>query len=235
MSEDDQPRDEEREDEPKRRWPGVRESVRTTAKALAPVGKRRVVMASVTLAGVALGAILIFSGISFWWTSQPSFCGRCHVMTPFIQAWEKSPHREVNCENCHLNPGLFGFLGGKISSLQVVLNYVRGEYEDWSFNAAVPNASCLQCHEEILEHNVHSSGIRVSHANIIGMGGKCISCHSTVAHGSEVPVGSETHPTMAACLKCHDNETAPLKCNLCHISRPGGQKAAAEQGAPAEG
>lgn len=198
---------------------GVRGSVREVRAALAPVGKRRVVVAGASILGVAIFGVLVLSGISFWWTSQPSFCARCHVMEPYIEAWKVSPHREVNCESCHLRPGLLAFVGGKIASLQVVLNYVRGNYEDYSFSAQIANASCLECHEEILEGDVHASGVRVSHLNIIEMGGKCMSCHSTVAHGSAVPVGSETHPTMSACLKCHNDQTAPLKCSLCHTGK----------------
>jgi len=205
----------------RRGWPGFRESVRATREALAPVGGRRVLAASVVLMAISAGAFLIFAGASFWWTSQPSFCARCHVMSPYIEQWKKSPHKDVNCESCHLTPGFFGFMGGKIAGLQVVMNYIRGNYEDWSFNAAVSNAACLQCHEPIMERNIHDPtiGITVSHRNIIGLGGKCLNCHSTVSHGSAVPVGSATHPTMAACLKCHNDKIAPLECDLCHTGR----------------
>ncbi len=204
-----------------RRWPGFRESIKATRKALAPVGRRRVLAASIGLMGISVGGLLVFAGASFWWTSQPSFCARCHVMTPYIEQWKQSPHKDVNCESCHLTPGLFGYMGGKIAGLQVVMNYIRGNYEDWSFNAAVSNAACLQCHEPILEANIHDPtiGITVSHKNIVALGGKCLNCHSTVAHGSAVSVGSETHPTMAACLKCHNDKIAPLECGLCHTGR----------------
>jgi nitrate/TMAO reductase-like tetraheme cytochrome c subunit len=192
-----------------------------TRKALAPVKKRHLLVAGLGLMGFSVAAIFVVSAASFWWTSQPSFCNRCHVMKPYVAQWKVSPHRDVNCEACHLTPGLFGFLGGKISGLQVVSNYIRGDYRDWSFNAAVSNASCLRCHEAILESNVHDSktGITVSHENIIGMGAKCVQCHSTVAHGSAVAVGSQTHPTMATCLTCHNDKIAPLRCDLCHTDR----------------
>ncbi len=199
--------------------PSLLEMLAAVRRALAPFGRKRVFTASLGLAGALLGGVLLFSGVSFWWTSQPSFCARCHPMQKFVQAWKESPHRKVNCERCHTPPGLFGFLGGKIAGLQVVLDYVREEYRDWSFNAAVPNAACLQCHEGVLEKNLHARGIAVSHRSIISAGGKCMSCHSTVAHGSAVPVGSETHPSMAACLKCHNDKVAPLRCNLCHVAR----------------
>ena len=207
-------------EDPSRRQ-GVVGGLRATREALAPVDKKHIVVASFGLMGIMAGVVFLFSAASFWWTSQPSFCGRCHVMTPYIQAWERSSHKDVSCESCHLTPGFFGFIGGKISGLQVVMNYIRGNYEDWSFNAAVSNVSCLQCHEEIMEKNIHDneSGITVSHLNIIGMGGKCLNCHSTVAHGEAVAIGAATHPTMATCLKCHNDQTAPLDCDLCHTGK----------------
>ncbi len=207
----------------------------STRAALAPVKKRHVLVASLGLAGVIAGGILVFSAISFWWTSQPSFCNRCHVMNKYVAAWEASPHQDVNCEACHLTPGFFGFLGGKISGLQVVMNYIRGTYEDYSFNAAVTNAACLQCHQEILDGNIHdqASGITVSHRDILDMGGKCMNCHSTVAHGGEVSFGSSTHPTMETCLKCHNDKIAPLDCDLCHTGREGPMGVAESSPSPA--
>ncbi|HWO70196.1 MAG TPA: NapC/NirT family cytochrome c [Actinomycetota bacterium] len=209
--------------DPERRGGWLRESLRATREALAPVGGRRVVAAGAVVMGLSVAGLLLFAAASFWWTSQPSFCARCHVMTPYVEKWEASPHREVNCERCHLTPGFFGFIGGKIAGLQVVMNYIRGTYEDWSFNAAVPNAACLQCHEDILAGNVHDprTGITVSHRNIVELGGKCLNCHSTVAHGEAVAYGSATHPTMSACLRCHNDRIAPLECNLCHTGRQG--------------
>jgi nitrate/TMAO reductase-like tetraheme cytochrome c subunit len=183
--------------------------------------ERRVVAVSAGVMGVAMVGVLLFSAGSFWWTSQPSFCDRCHVMNKYVDSWAQSAHQDVNCEKCHLTPGLFGFLGGKIAGLQVVMNYIRGEYEDYSFSAAVSNASCLQCHRTILDENVHDAkaGVIVSHRNIVESGGKCVACHSTVAHGDAIPVGSATHPSMQTCLTCHNDETAPLRCSLCHVGR----------------
>ena len=198
-----------------------------TREALKPIRKRHVVVASLGIMGVSFAGLLLFSGFSLWWTSQPSFCDKCHVMNKYVDAWEESSHADANCEHCHLNPGLFSFLGGKISSLQVVANFVTGNYEDYSFNASVTNAACLECHEPIMEETIRNttSGIIVSHREIIGSGGKCMSCHSTVAHGDTVPIGSATFPTMQTCLVCHDDDTAPLSdCGLCHIDPPIGRQ-----------
>ena len=197
-------------------------TLRQMQSVLRPLGRKRVLLATLLLLGGVAGVLVLASGFSFWWTSQPSFCARCHPMQEFVAAWEDSTHADVNCEKCHLTPGLFGFLGGKIAGLQVVMNYARGRFEDYSFNAVVGNASCLQCHENVMSKNVHadsSVGVLVSHKNIVESGGKCISCHSTVGHPAAIPAGAQTHPTMATCVQCHNDETAPLRCNLCHVNR----------------
>ena len=119
------------------------------------------------------------------------------------------------------NPIISGTACCGFVPIQVVMNYVRGTYEDYSFNAAVGNAACLKCHEGIMGETIHSTdtGILVSHKDIIETGGKCMSCHSTVGHGDAVPFGSQTHPTMATCLTCHDDRIAPLDCDLCHVGK----------------
>ena len=201
--------------------PGVIGTLKGISQALAPLGRKRVLAAGAVVFGIGIVGIIFMSGFSFWWTSQPSFCAKCHPMQKFVDAWAQGPHKDVTCEKCHVTPGLFGFIGGKIAGLQVVMNYVRGNYEDYSFNAAVGNASCLQCHEGILSKNIHTTGamdVLVSHRNIVENGAKCVGCHSTVAHGDSVPIGSQTHPTMSTCMQCHNGSVAPVKCSLCHVS-----------------
>lgn len=185
--------------------------------------KRYIVLSAGTM-GMVGGGILLLSVFSFWWTSQPSFCNRCHVMNKYVAAWERSPHKDVNCETCHTAPGFFGFVGGKVAGLQVVANYVRGEFTDDSFNAAVANASCLRCHEDILDHLItdEETQVTVSHYHIIDNGGKCMNCHSTVAHLETVPIGSATYPTMDTCMKCHNGDLAPTDCEVCHRAGPPG-------------
>ena len=193
-----------------------------TRSALKPIKKRHVIVASMGIMGIGFAGLLLFSAFSLWWTSTPEFCDKCHVMNVYVDTWEASPHGEENCEHCHLNPGLFSFMGGKIASMQVVANFMTGNFEDDSFTAHVSNAACLQCHEDLMEEEVttYESGITVSHLHIIDNGAKCMDCHSTVAHGDSVEVGAVTLPTMDKCMKCHDGKTAPTDCVLCHREGP---------------
>lgn len=205
----------------RRRWPGVADSVRAVNRALFGVGRRRLLIGGAVMLSTPAILVGAMSGYGLWATSQPSFCGSCHVMEPYLQAWDASPHRDVNCESCHIPPGTAAFVGGKIAGLQVVINYWTGNYEeDRSFNAVVGNASCLRCHEEVLEGTVTGEdGLRVSHRGIVAEGGKCITCHSTVAHESAMKAGARTYPQMQTCFRCHDGTTASAGCTTCHEPR----------------
>lgn len=204
---------------------GLREDATVTPEGEGGGRQKRYIVLSAGMLGVVGGGLLLLSVFSFWWTSQPDFCNRCHVMNKYVAAWERSPHQDVNCETCHTAPGFFGFVGGKIAGLQVVANFIRGDFDDDSFNAAVPNASCLRCHEEILDEPFTTNPetqISVSHFHIMDNGGKCMNCHSTVAHLETVPLGSQTFPTMDTCMKCHNGEVAPTDCEICHRDGPPG-------------
>lgn len=204
-----------------RRRPAVADSVRALHRAVFGVGRRRLLVGGAVMLGLPALALAGMTAYGVWATSQPSFCGRCHVMKPYVQAWEASPHRGVNCEQCHIAPGPAAFVGGKIAGMQVVINYWTGNYEqDRSFNAVVPNSSCLRCHESVLEGTVvGADGLRVSHSGIVSLGAKCMTCHSTVAHESAMKVGARTYPDMDTCFRCHDGTTASAGCTTCHEPR----------------
>jgi nitrate/TMAO reductase-like tetraheme cytochrome c subunit len=195
----------------------VHSSVRAVWSAWTGISKRRRRQATFVLVVVPLVVLGTLSAAAFHWTSQPSFCAKCHPMRPFIEGWEAGPHRTVNCEDCHLPPGTVGFVGGKIAALQVVVDYMRGDYRDESFNAVVSNASCLSCHAKVETDVLVRDGIRVDHRGIIKLGGKCMTCHSTIAHGDATPVGARTYPTMSTCFTCHNGTIASTECTVCHV------------------
>ena len=89
------------------------------------------------------------------------------------------------------------------------------------------NQSCRRCHNnDLLYKPVSKNGIRVQHQHLIEAGFLCMRCHSTQAHGTAVPAGSRTYPSMDQCLLCHNNDyttaegqVATSSCDLCHTKR----------------
>jgi nitrate/TMAO reductase-like tetraheme cytochrome c subunit len=196
-------------------------SPREILRALSPVGGRRVAM---TFFAVGTFGVLAVLGVTYGamsYTSTSEFCSSCHPMDPFSESWVASPHSEVKCSQCHMEPGFLGYVSGKVAGIGEVVAYLTVDEEHWELNAVVSNRVCLSCHEDILEEDVLTDGpspVLVAHDSMVETGGKCLFCHSTTAHGDEVPLGSQTQPTMAECFRCHDGEIAPMECSTCHTT-----------------
>ncbi len=175
-------------------------------------------------------AFVVVTAALFLATSTSAFCGLCHNMKPSVDAYRHSPHAGINCEECHTKPGPFFFLTAKLEALQEPVKQLTG-YEV-PILGSVQNASCRRCHtDKQLFPTISKNGIRVNHEHLILAGYQCSTCHSTVAHGTAVPVGSQTYPTMDKCLVCHNNrytgldgKVATSECDLCHKTPPAGAK-----------
>jgi nitrate/TMAO reductase-like tetraheme cytochrome c subunit len=53
---------------------------------------------------LAVIVILVVAGVSGteYYTSQPKFCGSCHIMKKYYNSWEKSKHgeKDIACIDC---------------------------------------------------------------------------------------------------------------------------------------
>jgi nitrate/TMAO reductase-like tetraheme cytochrome c subunit len=177
----------------------------------------------VTIGAIVLTVVVVGIGVALAATSTPRFCATCKSHAPYVDQYKKSAHRDVNCEQCHSKPGPFFFLTAKLEALQQPIHQLTGSYEK-PILGAVLNQSCRRCHNnDLLFHPVSKNGIRVQHKHLIEAGFLCIRCHSTQAHGTAVPPGSRTYPSMDQCLLCHNNaytdaqgQVATSRCDLCH-------------------
>jgi nitrate/TMAO reductase-like tetraheme cytochrome c subunit len=185
----------------------------------------------ITVAAIVLTVVVVGIGVALAATSTPQFCATCKSHVPYVDTYEKSAHRDVNCEQCHSKPGPFFFLTAKLEALQQPIHQLTGTYEK-PILGAVLNQSCRRCHNnDLLFHPVSKNGIRVQHKHLIEAGFLCMRCHSTTAHGTAVPPGSRTYPSMDQCLLCHNNQyrsadgkVATSRCDLCHTKPDYGAK-----------
>ncbi|MHC4260876.1 MAG: NapC/NirT family cytochrome c, partial [Planctomycetota bacterium] len=67
----------------------------------------RILLVTVIIAACSVIAIEV--------TAQPGFCNSCHIMNTYYDSWRNSGHSEVNCLDCHLQPGFAGYVRGKIN------------------------------------------------------------------------------------------------------------------------
>jgi nitrate/TMAO reductase-like tetraheme cytochrome c subunit len=89
-----------------------------------------------------------YRGVAYMDTT--SFCGQtCHVMKPEFSAYHFAPHAGVACTDCHVAPGVPGYIHAKVNGtkqlLMVVLhNYPRPIMADGKVPAA--RDTCVHCH-----------------------------------------------------------------------------------------
>jgi nitrate/TMAO reductase-like tetraheme cytochrome c subunit len=102
------------------------------------------------VAGLAAGAAFgTMSAIS--WTDTASFCGRCHQMDSELAAYDAGPHRDVACAECHVEPGIGGWVKAKLNGTRQLIEVLTGTYPQPvppPDHSDLPAASetCLSCH-----------------------------------------------------------------------------------------
>ena len=100
----------------------------------------------------AFGGASVFTGVSLiQWTETADFCGRCHTMAPELQAYEAGPHNSVACAECHVEPGIAGWVKAKINGTKQLIEVVLGTFPtpipppDHA-EMPSPTVTCEKCH-----------------------------------------------------------------------------------------
>ncbi|MDB4946950.1 MAG: hypothetical protein JWP97_6484 [Labilithrix sp.] len=153
-------------------------------------------------------------------TTKRTFCGSCHVMTPYSQDSENaqstglaSRHArneffgDVNCYTCHADYGMYGTVLTKAGGMRHVWLYYT-EFHGMSLEEArekihirkpFPNANCMHCHstelqgwQRVAEHRAVVQDVRAQRISCASPG-----CHGfahpfSKANGTELP--SELRP-----------------------------------------
>ena len=190
----------------------------TQEPANPPAPRRRWTLWSLAAgAAVAFGLLAMLMMIHV--SSQPEFCGSCHVMTPYFESWRTSTHKGVACVQCHIPPGLYSEIEKKKEAVSMVVSYFTGTYgtNPW---AEIDDIACLQCHKRrllsgrevfgdvLFDHGPHLTEMRR------GKQLRCTSCHSQIVQGSHIAV------TTSTCILCHFKDQAPGQglstCTRCH-------------------
>lgn len=108
--------------------------------------------------GITLAILLVLGGglllVAEHRTSQPEFCGSCHVMEPYYESWHADMHGaklEVACVECHYAPGERTTVKAKLRGLSQVTSYFSGRYGATRPRAHVDNRSCTtsKCHGDM--------------------------------------------------------------------------------------
>ncbi|HEX5062013.1 MAG TPA: NapC/NirT family cytochrome c [Kofleriaceae bacterium] len=152
-----------------------------------------------------LGTAMTGNYAGFEATKQRSFCGSCHVMTPYAND-SGDPKSETlaarhgrngmfgdeNCYTCHADYGMFGTVKTKLGGLRHVYEYVL-HYHDMPLEEAkrtihirqpFKNETCMHCHSTqnpgwnaVAEHKSILEPVRTG----------AVSCASEGCHGPAHP------------------------------------------------
>lgn len=101
----------------------------------------------------SLGSLLTVGGVAVLnWTETADFCGRCHTMGPELKAHEISPHRELACAECHVEPGVGGWVKAKFNGAKQLIQVITGNFPTPippPDHADLPptSATCRRCHD----------------------------------------------------------------------------------------
>jgi nitrate/TMAO reductase-like tetraheme cytochrome c subunit len=85
------------------------------------------------------------------WTETADFCGRCHQMGPELAGYVAGPHNDVTCGECHVEPGVAGWVKAKLNGTRQLIQVLTGTYPkpipppDHGDLPAVQD-TCLKCH-----------------------------------------------------------------------------------------
>jgi len=141
---------------PKRRFRRVRAPFAPLGRVLHKIphppwrSKRGILLLFILFGG--FGAAATMGGVTaVGFSETPAFCGMCHTMDPELKAYAMSPHRDVTCAECHVEPGAAGFIKAKANGTKQLFDIITGQFPtpieppDHAKLPAVKD-TCLKCH-----------------------------------------------------------------------------------------
>lgn len=169
-----------------------------------------------------LAIFIVIGGIGFnWVNTQPWFCNSCHEMNFQYESWGASSHKgKAVCTDCHMEPGLRGYIEEKVRGSEQLVSHFSGNYKlPIRAIVRVKNDQCLACHPET--PTLPDKNIEVQHATHMEKNVLCADCHSRVVHNMTGQPNVIQRSQCDSCHKAHINFTltgkhASLDCKECH-------------------
>jgi nitrate/TMAO reductase-like tetraheme cytochrome c subunit len=203
------------------------------------VNKKVVLIILAAIAGIAVLGVI---GAEYY-TSQPSFCGSCHIMTTYYDSWKKSKHGEegIACVECHYAPGEKRTLKAKFKGLGQLFSYLSVGDTEVRTPTIVSDLSCItsKCHPkggnkkegeywaktisftEYEKDDKSKAVVSITHKAhydqktwIAGQELHCSTCHRHETGVKHIEVSQDI------CSLCHFKNTTlnegRAKCSFCH-------------------
>jgi hypothetical protein len=114
------------------------------------IRRRALVFTALTAVNIVILAVATYEGVDTMESTE--FCGQaCHsVMQPEYTAYQRSPHANVRCVDCHIGPGADWFVKSKLSGswqvISVAFNLYPQPIPTPVHNLRPARETCQQCH-----------------------------------------------------------------------------------------
>lgn len=157
-----------------------------------------------TLIAAIVAVMAVGGTVAIPLTNHPQFCASCHTIKPSYESWTTSSHREVTCVDCHVRPGLKGFVEDKVLAgiADVVITLFGTPTEPHDLESQVDSSVCISCHRAVLRVSeisvrdlpkpVKNVGLIMSHRKHMEAFAKrkksegCTTCHARIVHGAPI-------------------------------------------------
>lgn len=142
------------------------------------------------LLGAFIGIVLYAgTGTAIKATDTGEFCSSCHVMDTVYEAFTRSAHAGLDCNDCHAPTDNYAkklaFKAraglGHIYMNTIGANNIPDVLHATESSVDVVNKNCISCHEYTLENVAHNSK------------DSCTGCHRQVPHGQGIFKSSDWH------------------------------------------
>lgn len=157
-------------------------------------------------------AFLVYAFTSMSFAPVATTCVRCH--SDKQASHELAAHSAVSCHSCHSGTTVTERLSFRITFSRMLPAALLQRHPETTL---VTNRDCGRCHEYEVQAPINSTtGIRVSHTEMIAGGYQCTDCHSEIAHS--LTGGSVRRVEMFGCFDCH-RTLESARCETCHAEK----------------
>lgn len=102
---------------------------RRRLRRLVPVPRTPLGAFGLILGVLVLGALGTLGAVEVvHYSESASFCTTCHTMEPQKKAYEAGIHQDVACGECHVDPGVVGFVKAKLAGTRELYALVTNTY-----------------------------------------------------------------------------------------------------------
>ena len=127
---------------------------------------------------------------TYAWFTTPSTCIHCHETEPYSVAWKKSPHKNIDCRECHETRGPFHRLDTSARGLRDVGIHLKGDYS-FLMKSVYYDSNCISCHIGDYKPETKASPMPENHAKKIKNGVGCNNCHRDTGHKNGLGVDAK--------------------------------------------